>query len=369
MHNHKKLFAFLTSAIAGNQVIMMAIELVDMGWLAVALAASLVAARLINFILSRYVKMVAAKTKTTLDDRLLEAVQRPITSLVLVLGAYLALSYLPSFSPYSQEILQAFSIALIAVGAYAAVRLVNAFLSWYAEEAAKGNKAVHDLAPVIRRIATAFLVAIAAMMALSELGIEVTPLLASLGIAGLAVALAFQDTLANFFAGIYITVDRPVRSGDYIKLDSGDEGYVQKIGWRNAMIRQLAGNMILVPNSKLAQAIIINYYLPSKDMAVIIPVSVSYDTDLAKAEKVTVQVGEKIQKTTAGAVPDFKPFIRYSKFADSGIEFSVILRVNEFVDQYLVRHEFIKALHAAFKKEKIEIPYPKRDVYLKRSKG
>ena len=346
----------------------MAIELIDLGWLALALAASLVAAKAINFIISRYVKMVAAKTKTTLDDRLLEAVQGPMTALVLVVGAYAALSYFPAFSPYSQAVWQGFSIVLIAVGAYATVRLVNAFLSWYAEEAARGNRAVADLAPVIRRIATAFIIAIAAMMALSELGIEVTPLLASLGIAGLAVALAFQDTLANFFAGIYITVDRPVRPGDYVKLDSGDEGYVHKIGWRNAMIRMLSGNMIIVPNSKLAQSIIINYYLPAKDMAVIIPVSVSYDSDLAKVERVTIRVSEHIQKTVQGAVADFKPFIRYSKFADSGIEFSVVLRVNEFVDQYLVRHEFIKALHAAYRKERIEIPYPKRDVYLRRAK-
>lgn len=348
--------------------ICMALDIIDIGWLAAALAASLVAAKLLNFVLSRYVKGITAKTRTTLDDRLLEAVQRPISALVLVLGAYLALSYLPSFSPYALEISRAFSIAMIAAGAYAVLRLANAFISWYAEEAARGNKAVSDLAPLISRLSTAFIIAIAAMIALSELGIEVTPLLASLGIAGLAVALAFQDTLANFFAGIYITVDRPVRAGDYIKLDSGDEGYVQKIGWRNAMIRMLAGNMIIVPNSKLAQAIIINYYLPSKDMAVIVPVSVSYDSDLEKVERVTVQVAETTQKTVQGAVPDFKPFIRYSKFADSGIEFSVILRVNEFVDQYLVRHEFIKALHAAYRKQRIEIPYPKRDVYLRRSK-
>ena len=346
----------------------MAIELIDIGWLALALAASLLAAKAINFVLSRYAKMITSKTRTTLDDRLLEAVQRPLTALVLVVGAYAALSYLPSFSPYSQEISRSLSIAIIAVGSYAAVRVVGAFISWYAEEISRGNKAVSDLAPVVRRIAAAFIIAIAAMMALSELGIEVTPLLASLGIAGLAVALAFQDTLANFFAGIYITVDRPVRPGDYVKLDSGDEGYVHKIGWRNAMIRMLSGNMIIVPNSKLAQAIIINYHLPAKDMAVIIPVSVSYGTDLAKAERVTVRVSEHIQKTVQGAVADFKPFIRYSKFADSGIEFSVVLRVNEFVDQYLVRHEFIKALHAAYRKERIEIPYPKRDVYLRRAK-
>ena len=163
-------------------------------------------------------------------------------------------------------------------------------------------------------------------------------------------------------------MDRPVRPGDYVKLDSGDEGYVHKIGWRNAMIRMLSGNMIIVPNSKLAQSIIINYHLPAKDMAVIVPVSVSYGTDLEKAERVTVRVSGHIQKTVQGAVADFKPFIRYSKFADSGIEFSVVLRVNEFVDQYLVRHEFIKALHAAYRKERIEIPYPKRDVYLRRAK-
>lgn len=344
----------------------MAIDIMDLGWLAAAIAASLAAAKLANFVLARYVKKITEKTRTTLDDRLLDAAQGPVFASLVAVGLYLALALLPSFSPFGEAIGQVFSVAAIAIAAYSGLVLSGAAYRWYAEEGAPGNKAVSDLIPVFRRITSAFITILAAMMALGQLGIEVTPLLASLGIAGLAVALAFQDTLANFFAGIYLTVDRPIRSGDYIRIEGDEEGYVEKIGWRNAMMRTLAGNIVIVPNSKLSQVIITNYHLPEKEMSVVIPVSVSYDSDLAKVERVVAEVAEKVQRAVPGAVRSFKPFIRYSGFAESGIEFSAIVRVNEFVDQYLVRHEFIKALHARFRKEKIEIPYPKRDVYVHR---
>ena len=343
----------------------MGIDLIDMGWVILAIAASLVASRVVNLLLTEYVKRLTEKTATTLDDRMLEAIRKPVTAAIILLGTYLALSSLPSFLQFSQPITTGASILGIAVVAYAALRVVDAFLAWYADERAPKNEAMTDLIVVFRRIATAAIIVISAITALSELGVEVTPLIASMGIAGLAVALAFQDTLANFFSGIYLTVDRPIRSGDYIQLEGGYEGHVQKIGWRSTQIRTLANNLVVVPNSKVASSVITNYYAPDKSMGVVIPVSVSYDTDLTRAEKVTIEVAKNVQKMVKGADVKFQPFVRYNSFGDSGIGFSVILRVNEYVDKYLITHEFIKALHKRFMKEKIEIPYPKRDVYLK----
>ena len=116
---------------------------------------------------------------------------------------------------------------------------------------------------------------------LNGLGLSITPMLTALGVGGLAVALALQDTLANLFAGVYITIAGQIRVGDYLRLDSGQEGYVADIGWRSTRIRMLPNNLVLVPNAKLSQAIVTNYYLPDRELAVLVEVGVDYGSDLA----------------------------------------------------------------------------------------
>jgi small-conductance mechanosensitive channel len=124
----------------------------------------------------------------------------------------------------------------------------------------------------------------------------------------------------------------------------------------------LANNLVIVPNAKLAQAIVVNHHLPSHDLAVLVEVGVDYDSDLAHVERIVVEVGRAVMKDVPGGVPEFDPFIRYHTFGDSSINFTVILRGREFVDQYLIKHEFIKRLHARFDREGIVIPFPIRTV-------
>jgi small-conductance mechanosensitive channel len=206
---------------------------------------------------------------------------------------------------------------------------------------------------------------IGVLIILQSLGISITPILTALGVGGLAVALALQDTLSNLFAGLHIIASKQVKTGDYIRLDTGEEGYVTDITWRNTTIRALPNNMIVVPNSRLASAIITNYYQPEREMTVRIDVGVSYDSDLAKVEKITMEVAREVIKEIPGGVTKFEPFIRFHTFADSSINFTVFLRAKEFVEQYPLKHEFIKRLHERYQKEGIEIPFPIRTVYMK----
>lgn len=156
-----------------------------------------------------------------------------------------------------------------------------------------------------------------------------------------------------------------VNPGDYIKLDTGDEGYVVDIGWRSTSIRTLSNNMIIVPNHKLASAIITNFYQPGKELSILIPIGISYDSNLEKVEKITIDVAKDVMKEVNGGVCEFDPFVRYHTFSDFSINFSVVLRVQEFVNQYLIKHEFIKGIHKRYKEEGIEIPFPIRTVYMK----
>jgi small-conductance mechanosensitive channel len=207
------------------------------------------------------------------------------------------------------------------------------------------------------------------LILLDSFGVSITPLIASLGIGSLAVALALQPTLENFFSGIQIIIDKPIRVGQFIKLDSGEEGYVQKIGWRSSWVRMLPNNTIVIPNKVLVSSKILNYYYPDQDMAVLVQVGVHYDSDLEYVEKVTIEVGEEVMKTVNGGVPEFKPFIRYHTFNNSSIDFTVILRCKEFVDNYLIKHEFIKKLHKRYSKEGIVIPFPIRAINYSQEKA
>lgn len=239
------------------------------------------------------------------------------------------------------------------------MRLASGFVTHYAKKAVLPSPSIFtNLAKV-----TAF--SIGVLIILQSLGISITPLLTALGVGGLAVALALQDTLSNIFSGLQIIATRQIRQGDYIRLGGGEEGYVTDITWRNTLIRALANNLVLVPNSKLAGAIVTNYQLPDTDMGVLVQVGVSYDSDLEKVEQVTTEVARESLREVQGGVNGFEPFIRFHTFADFSINFTVILRCEEYVDQYLVKHDFVKRLHRRFRTEGIEIPFPIRTVQLK----
>ncbi|GAB4461943.1 MAG: mechanosensitive ion channel family protein [Armatimonadaceae bacterium] len=206
---------------------------------------------------------------------------------------------------------------------------------------------------------------IGGLIILQSLGISITPVLTALGVGGLAVSLALQDTLSNLFAGLQIIASRRFHPGDYVKLDSGEEGIIRDISWRIVTVETLTQQTHVIPNSKLSTNIVTNYSLPEPEMNLLIPVGVSYASDLAHVERVTVEVAREVQQTVEGAVPDWEPYIRYNQFGDSSINFNVVVRITGFRHHLLVRHEFIKRLHVRFNSEGIEIPFPIRTVYLR----
>jgi small-conductance mechanosensitive channel len=222
---------------------------------------------------------------------------------------------------------------------------------------------------VFRRIINIIILAVVGMMILSALGVQITPLIASLGIGGLAIALALQDTLANFFSGFYMISDRAVQIGDYVEIDAPGgtiKGVVEDIGWRTSKLKTLTDNHVIVPNSQFANATVINYQAPRSEMSLIIPVGVSYNSDLEKVERVTNEVIKDTLQNVEGGVKDFEPLIRYREFADSSINLIAILRITEPVKQGLIRHEFVKRLKKRYDKEGIEIPFPQRDIHMKK---
>ncbi|HPT39072.1 MAG TPA: mechanosensitive ion channel family protein [Candidatus Omnitrophota bacterium] len=306
-----------------------------------------------KIILSRLLRW-AKKTSTQLDDIIVQAAKSPLTVICLMLALYFALQ----FSKLPENIVQVMSKSTLILGIIAAVLALANLLSGVIKLYASRIDSALPVTSLTQNIARVFVFSIGALIILNSLGISITPILATLGVGGLAVALALQDTLTNLFAGFHITVAKQIRVGDYIKLESGEEGYVVDINWRSTKIKMLSNNLVLIPNDKLNKAIVINYYLPDKEMAVLVDLGVHYKSDLGKVEKVTCEVVRSVMKEVNGGVDYFEPFIRYHTFSDSCIKFTVILRVKEFADQYLIKHEFIKRLHKRYTQEGINIPYP-----------
>jgi small-conductance mechanosensitive channel len=304
----------------------------------------------------------AEKTALEYDDIILKSVKHPSVYLVLALGLYVALGTSEFPARYVDYGLKAIYVIIVLSVTLAAANLASGVVQLAIQRSAVSVPATG----ISRTIVNVTILAIGLLVILHSLGISITPLITALGVGGLAVALALQDTLANLFAGMHILVEKPLRIGDYIELDTGQKGYVDDIGWRTTRIRMLGNNIVVVPNNKLSQSIITNYYLPEKRMSLLIPLGVSYDSDPEKVERILIEETEKAAGVVPGLLKEPAPFVRFIPgFGDSSLDFTLICQVSKFVDQYLAQHELRKRIFKRFKEEGIEIPFPIRTVYMK----
>lgn len=319
----------------------------------------------LKLILGGVLRLLAHRTKTRLDDMIIRALTTPVFVALVIGGLWLALARLPELSSQLDIIRKIAVVLFIGVASVALVRVGNAFLAWYSAEIAPRTKTKIDdkLIPLVRRVGTAVVYVLALLIILDQLGVNISPLLAGLGIGGLAVALALQPTLSNFLAGTYVMSDAVVHVGDYVTLDSGQEGWVEDIGWRSTKLRHWQGNLIVLPNSKLAEAIVTDYEQPDKSLTFRVECGVSYDSDLDKVEQVTMAVAKEILQRCPEGAKDFEPVVRFKEFGDSNINFAVVLKSVDRMGHFIIKHEFIKALHKRFNEEGIEIQYPARKLY------
>jgi small-conductance mechanosensitive channel len=254
------------------------------------------------------------------------------------------------------------TLALIGSLALAGMRLAGAAVELVSSQAAGAIRSP-TLVVNLARFAVAGL---AGVLALQNLGIDITPLITALGIGGLAVALALQDTLGNLFAGVHIILSRHVRPRDFVRLTSGEEGRVVDVRARSTTIETGSDSSLLtVPNSILASSIVKNYTLPTTELWISVELGVAYASDLEEVERVTLDVAREVLKEVEGGVPDEPPVMLYRAFGPSSIDFIVRLMVRDYPSQGTVRHEFIKRLHARYASEGIEIPFPTRTVISK----
>ena len=323
-------------------------------------AAGFLTGLMVEHLLLGRLRRAASETVWEWDDFVVKSLGHAPTLLFTAAGAYVGL-LVADYALARETLNRTMLVLLILAGTAVAARLLGALVSYSTSRPGSTLPA----SSLLTNLARAFVYLIGIVIILQSLEIPITPLVTTLGIGGLAVALALQPTLSNVFAGFQMLAAGQVSAGDYIRLDSGEEGYVLDIKWRNTTIQGLFDDHeIVVPNSKLADAIVTNYYLPRKVLWLRCDVGVGYESDLEKVEAVSLEVAHDVVRQFSGNVRGLEPALRFHTFGDSSVDFTIRMPVEEFSGQFRVRHEYVKRLHARYRDEGINIPFPIRTLVL-----
>ena len=326
-------------------------------------------------LLSRIVvRIVLSKMRRNEDhgipEIILECVKGPVSFFLLSVGiliAYLLAIEIDNeiFVPLSgtRELsIRVWKVLVILAATITIAHLADRMIQWYLLNVAEKTETKIDdtLLPTLRRILPLTIYAAGALVAVDSVGISISPILAGIGIGGLAVALAVQPTLSNFFAGTYVVTEGELKEGDFIELEGGPSGYVEEVGWRSTKIRSRFNNLVIIPNSRMAESIVTNYFSPTPAMNVVVTCGVSYDANLEEVEQFALQEAQYVIDQSDQAIKEIAPFFGFSNFGDSNIDFFVFLQAVDRSGTFKLKSELIKRIHERFNRENIEINYPVR---------
>lgn len=330
----------------------------------VLLVLTFVALRLSVFIIEKIVLKLTAKTKTEVDDLIVARTSKPLTFLVLIVGIKFALSVLPFSEKAFNLIHQILSSLVFVVCFLIAYRIFFILVDQGLKHKAKRthvplNEGLFNL--IIGTIKV--LVVITCILSvLSFWGVEIGPVLAGLGIGGIAIGLALQPTLSNLFGGISMILDKSVRVGDVVDLGAGVSGKILKIGLRSTKIRTFDNELMIVPNSKLSTENIHNIAQPEPQVRVVIPFGVSYGSDVEKVKKIVLSEVKKV----ANLKKDMEPYVKFIEMGASSLNFKAYFFVESFENRFDAIDEANTKIYNALNKAGIEIPFPQMDVHLKK---
>ena len=324
----------------------------ELVWPAALFAAVVVAGWVLRHILYARLRHRAASPGTRIDSMLIESLHGPFLLWILILAIHLAVEYsdLPrNVTHWSAKVLLAlWIISLTLVLSRLSGRMVRTHSTKL-----EGALPVSTLTQVLASLIIWILGILTLLGQVFDL--DIRAVLAALGVGGLAVALALQDTLSNLFAGFYVSVARQIRIGDFVKIDAGQSGYVQDIGWRSTTLRDLGGSLIFIPNNKLAQSIVTNYYLPERSIGIGITVPVAYDSDPSQVERLLNEVAAAAVGQVPGLSKEPAPSAKFIPgFGKTSMDFTLDCHVAEFADQFLVQHELRKRIYRRFREEGVQ---------------
>ena len=316
----------------------------------------------VGVILNRMLTQKLERRVKASESEIMEIFFRALRGVPIYLSIVTGLYWIVTTSNLPAGLERIFSYILFAMIVFSITRVCERTLSGFIRMKFSGSSDMTQstLLDTIFRIA---IYASGALVILDYFNISIAPIMAAMGVGGMAVAFGVRETLENIFSGLQLIISKQMRVNDYIKLSTGDEGRVIDINWRYITVMPPnEGSVVVIPNKVIANAVTANYSQPRDDIVVVVPIGVSYDSDLEKVERVTVEVARELQIKIDGYEPHFDangndidklaPVVRYQAFNDSSIDFNAVMHVQVFTNQYLLKHEFIKAITKRYREIK-----------------
>ncbi len=329
--------------------------------IAIAFALALAVLLSLRAVLIRRLHILAERTSNRLDDLVLGAVRTPSLAWCIALALNVAVLTAPLDDEISGIASSALGVLIVGsvtlVAANIAAGMLELRLGKDGEQAAVSG--------IGRTLVRGVILLVGFATLLHAMGVAITPILTALGVGGLAVALALQDTLTNFFAGVHILLERPFGLGQYIRLEDGEEGYVLDIGWRTTRIRTLLDHTVVVPNAKIAGSTIQNMHLPDPAFRCEVSVGVSYDSDTATVERVLLDELSQATRTVPELLPEPGPDVLLVELGPYAMQYIVRFQVREIAQQRVAVHAVNTRIVNRLRAESIDIPYPTSTVHVR----
>jgi small-conductance mechanosensitive channel len=316
----------------------------------------------------RWLEAKAGETDTRWDDIIIASIGTPVQVAIVAISVYLAIRYFGVLPANLQWILDPRYVTAfyIVIGAWIVSSFLHDIIHIYGHEIAEKSQGDWDdrLMELLELVIRYVVWFIALMVILSTFEVDITPFLAGAGIAGLAVALAAQDIISNFFGGALITVDKPFKVGDRIRVDNF-YGDVTHIGPRSTRLKTLEYQIVTIPNNKITTNIVVNYSMPDPKLKMSIPVSVAYGSDIDKVTRILFEVVNDAIENTEYLLSDPEPGVFFVEFGASDLKFVIRVWSKAYNTPDEVKDAINRRVNARFEKEGIEIPFQQVDIHMR----
>ncbi len=321
---------------------------------------SLLVAFIAKLILERVFKPLARKTRTKIDDLLVKSLSAIIFYAVLILGFRWGFTHFQVESVLLTSLVDSLVVVVIVIFL---IRIINNFAKhWKLEWADKTESTADDrLIPLLEKILEAAVIILAIFFILDIWDVNITPLLGTAGLAGIALSFAVKDSLANIFGGIQLVIDKTFKVGDKIQLESGEMGMILDVGLRSTKLRTFDNEVIYIPNGQLANARVKNFTVPDLSARVNVDFGVEYGSDTGKVQDVVLDA----IKRTVGVLEEPEPVVQFIKMSDFSLDFVARAWVASYSEAFAMKVEITGVIYNALGRAGIGIPFPTRTVYTK----
>ncbi|MFH1439278.1 MAG: mechanosensitive ion channel domain-containing protein [Candidatus Woesearchaeota archaeon] len=319
----------------------------------------LIIAKFVLYVFKTYFTEVVKKTKTKMDDIIVVRIEYPLSWIIVLAGIIVALN---SVDFGEQYIIPIVNTIIIVIVVHTLIKLSDdLFEEWWQE---KPEKTSEDIIQMTNNFVKILVIIVGLAFVLVIWGLDLKSLLLSVGIISVILGFALKGTLDNVFSGISLMLDHTFRVGDVIKLESGELGEVVHIGLRSTHVKTYDHELLVVPNSVLANMRVINYAKPDKNLRIVIPVNVVYGTNIDKVKKVLLESVEGIKAISLPA----QTIVMFIGMGDFSLNFKVMFYIDDYRKKFRTENKAYTQIYNALKKNKIEIPFPTRTLYMHNGK-